>query len=184
MSRIKRLRECYLRHIRLPWRSDVATAQRVIFCVYPPPEELRLRARLGEFELDTNNWGHRWLLYDLTDTFATWLAEQKYAQSYFRDPSMLSGVLDRYRAYLTGAFSSFCRDNNADESAVVAVVGAGSLFGLLKVKEVVDAFAPLVPGRLLVFFPGNNQEGNNYRLFDAYDGWDYLAVLITPECDD
>jgi hypothetical protein len=58
----------------------------------------------------------------------------------------------------------------------------GSLFGFLKVKQVVDELAPLVPGRLLVFFPGS-YENNNYRLLDGYDGWDYLAVPITADTE-
>ena len=63
---------------------------------------------------------------------------------------------------------------------VVAVKGVGSLFGFVKVKEVVDKLAPLVSGRLLVFFPGSF-ENNNYRLLDGYDGWNYLAVPITAD---
>jgi hypothetical protein len=44
----------------------------------------------------------------------------------------------------------------------------------------VDAFAPLVKGRLLVFFPGSFDD-NNYRLLNSYDGWNYLAVPITAD---
>jgi hypothetical protein len=35
-----------------------------------------------------------------------------------------------------------------------------------------------IRGRLVVFFPGE-YEDNNYRLLDARDGWNYLAVPIT-----
>ena len=62
----------------------------------------------------------------------------------------------------------------------MAIQGAGALYGFLKVREVVDDMAPLVAGRLLVFFPGT-YENNNYRLLDAYDGWNYLAVPITAD---
>ena len=58
--------------------------------------------------------------------------------------------------------------------------GVGSLFGFLKIKDVVDTLAPLVEGRLLVLFPGS-YENNNYRLLDGYDGWNYLAVPITAD---
>jgi len=34
MSKIKRLIQSYKKFIEIPWRSDVAAAQRVIFCVY------------------------------------------------------------------------------------------------------------------------------------------------------
>ncbi|SPE51782.1 conserved hypothetical protein [Verrucomicrobia bacterium] len=35
-----------------------------------------------------------------------------------------------------------------------------------------------IRGRLVLFFPGEF-ENNNYRLLDARDGWNYLAVPIT-----
>ena len=63
---------------------------------------------------------------------------------------------------------------------MVAVLGVASLFGLLKVSQVVQDVAPHIRGRLLVFFPGEH-EGSNYRLLDARDGWNYLAVPITSE---
>jgi hypothetical protein len=37
----------------------------------------------------------------------------------------------------------------------------------------------LVPGRLLVLFPGEYNEPQ-YRFLDARDGWNYLAVPIVP----
>ena len=61
---------------------------------------------------------------------------------------------------------------------MIALKGVGSLFGLLKVKLVVDKLALMVKGRLVVFFPGTF-ENNNYRLLDGYDGWNYMAVAIT-----
>jgi len=41
----------------------------------------------------------------------------------------------------------------------------------------IEAVSPSIRGRLLVFFPGERQ-GHNYRLLDARDGWNYLAVPI------
>jgi hypothetical protein len=35
-----------------------------------------------------------------------------------------------------------------------------------------------IRGRLAVFFPGSFDR-NNYRLLDARDGWNYMAVPIT-----
>jgi hypothetical protein len=37
-------------------------------------------------------------------------------------------------------------------------------------------------GRVVVFFPGE-YENSNYRLLDARDGWNYLAVPITLQED-
>ena len=64
------------------------------------------------------------------------------------------------------------------DNPVVALKGVACLYGLLMVSDLVKALAANVPGRLLVFFPGEH-EGNNYRLLDARDGWNYLAVPIT-----
>lgn len=164
----------------MPWHDDAAAAQRVIFCVYNEAEERWLRARVDEFAIATRQAGHEWAIFDLTDTFADWLAAQRYAKSYFQEPHLLSALLPRYLTYLAAAFAAFIKENACGHDAVVAIKGVGSLFGFLKVKEVIDQFAPLVRGRLLVFFPGSH-ENNNYRLLDGYDGWNYLAVAITAD---
>lgn len=180
MSKIKRLIQSYSKYVAIPWRSDAAAAQRVIFCVYNETEELRLRAKIDEFEIATRQSGHEWAVFDLTDTFAEWLAGQRYAKSYFQKPNLLSPLLPKYIAYITDTFEAFLKEKNAGDNSVVALKGVGSLFGFLKVKDVVDKLAPMVKGRLLVFFPGS-YENNNYRLLDGYDGWNYLAVPITAD---
>ena len=182
MSKLKRLAQSYSRFISTPWRDDAAAAQRVIFCVYSETEERGLRAKVEEFELSTRAAKHGWHLFDLTNSFAQWLAPQRYAPKYFQDPELLKSRLPRYRDALDEQFQSFLQDQNAGPNDVVALMGVGSLFGLAKVKDVVDLFAPQVPGRLLVFFPGS-YENNNYRLLDGYDGWNYLAVPITADKD-
>lgn len=182
MNRIKRLIQNYGNHISIPWRSNTAAAQRVIFCIYNEDEELRLRARIDEFELVTRQAGHDWALFDLTDTFAEWLTGQRYAQSYFQNPALLATLLPKYLTFITQQFEDFLKNNGVDAGTVVALNGVGTLFGFLKVKEVVDQLAPKVPGRLLIFFPGS-YENNNYRLLDGYDGWNYLAIPITPDKD-
>ena len=180
MSRIKRLVQSYGKYISIPWRDDAAAAQRVIFCVYDENEERSLRTKIEEFELASKQAGHQWALFDLTNTFATWMAAQRYAKSYFQKPELLPTLLHRYLDYIAAQFADFLQKTAADEESVVALQGVGSLFGLLKVRDLVEVLAPLVKGRLLVFFPGNC-ENNNYRLLDAYDGWNYLAVTITAD---
>ena len=177
MSKIKRLTQSYSKYIAVPWRDDAAAAQRVIFCVYNETEELRLRAKVDEFEIATRAAGHDWALFDLTDTFPNWLASQRYAKSYFEKPNLLLTLLPKYLTYIETEFAAFLQTKGANESFVVALKGVGSLFGFLKVKEVVDKLAPMAKGRLLVFFPGS-YEDNNYRLLDGYDGWNYLAVPL------
>jgi hypothetical protein len=180
VSRVKRLVQSYSTFISVPWRDDAAAAQRVIFCVYNENEERWLRAKIDEFEIVTRQTGHGWALFDLTDTFATWLASQRYAKSYFQKPQLLPTLLPKYLTFIIDEFETFLQNNTSGSDSVVAINGVGSLFGLLKVKEVVDKLAPMIPGRLLVFFPGS-YENNNYRLLDGYDGWNYLAVPITAD---
>ncbi|MBN1549947.1 DUF1788 domain-containing protein, partial [bacterium] len=126
--------------------------------------------------------GHEWNVFDLTDTFAQWLSIQRYLKSYFQKPHLLSTLLPKYLDYICEQFDINIHENKISENYVVALKGVGSLFGLIKVKDVVDKIAPKVNGRLLVFFPGS-YENNNYRLLDGYDGWNYLAVPITADKD-
>ncbi len=181
MSRIKRLTQSSSTYVAVPWRGDAAAAQRVICCVSRETEELRMRAKVDEFEIVTRAAGHEWALFDLTDSFPNWLASQRYAKSYFQKPNLLSTLLPKYLSYIEAEFETFLQDKNVSEEFVVALQGVGTLFGFLKVKEVVDKLAPKVKGRLLVFFPGDMPSPNNYRLLDGYDGWNYLAVPITAD---
>lgn len=180
MSKIRRLIDSYSRFISVPWRSDVAAAQRIIFCVYDENYELQLRAKIDEFEIATNQSGHEWVIFDLTDIFSNWLSNQRYAERYYENPHLISTLMPSLLAYIKQEFEDFIQTNWVTANTVVALKGVGSLFGFLMVKEVVDELAPLVEGRLLVFFPGK-YEDNNYRLLDAYDGWNYLAVPITAD---
>lgn len=182
MSKLQGLINSYAKYISIPWRSDAAAPQRVIFCVYNENDELRLRAKIDEFEIVTKQAGHDWAVFDLTNTFAEWLSMQRYVDSYFKKPQLLSTLSQKYLDYISKEFQQFLRDEAVNENAVVAIKGVGSLFGFLKVKDVVDKIAPLVDGRLLIFFPGS-YENNNYRLLDGYDGWNYLAVPITGDKD-
>ena len=58
----------------------------------------------------------------------------------------------------------------------------GTLFGLARVSSVVEGIKEAVDGRLLVFFPGEHHpENHTYRLLDARDGWNYLAVPLLAQ---
>jgi len=178
-SKITRLISAYSKFISIPWRN-AAAAQRVVFCIYDKNEELNIRARIDEFEIATHQAGHDWAIFDLTDTFAEWLSMQRYSKKYYEQPELLSTLISKYLPFIRQEFDDFLSRVNAGENYVVALKGVGSVFGFLKVKEIVDEVAPLVSGRLLIFFPGS-YENNNYKLLDGYDGWNYLAVPITAD---
>ncbi|WP_310877578.1 BREX protein BrxB domain-containing protein [Priestia megaterium] len=180
MSKVNKLIRSYKTYIAIPWRMDTPAAQRVIFCIYNENDELRLRAKIDEFEITTREYGHEWALYDLTNTFAEWISKQRYAQNYFQKPHLLSTLLPNYLDYIVKDFEEFIQKNEIDNNTVVAVKGVSSLFGFLKVRDVVDRMAPLFKGRLLIFFPGS-YENNVYKLLDGYDSWNYMAVPITPD---
>ncbi len=182
MSRIKQLLNSYGKFISIPWQNDIAPAQRVIFCIYNEQDELRLRAKIDEFEITTKNSGHDWLLFDLTDTFPSWLSSQKYAGKYFEKPDLLPVILHKYLNYITEEFKKFIERENPGENTVVALKGTGTVYGFLRVKDLVEHLAPYVKGRFLVFFPGT-YDNNNYRLLNGYDGWNYLAIPITADKD-
>lgn len=180
MSKIESLLQNYQKHVRIPWRTDAAPMQRVWFCVYDPKDEKTLRIKLDEFELVTIQSSKKWFLYDLTDSFANWLSTHPYAEKYFKNPKLLKTILPNYKSYLLRNIDDCIANRGADAETAFALRGVGSLFGLLKVKELIDSIAPLVKGRLVVFFPGT-YESNNYRLLDGYDGWSYLAIPITAD---
>lgn len=181
-SRVTKLVSAYRQHLSVPWQAGLAAIQRVIFAVYDKTDELRLRANVGEFELATQQTGKQWLLLDVTNSFPEWMAEQEYRDAYFESPEDLAG-------YQTGELTEFVADLNAKLKAritaeagpdtVVALLGVGTMFGLARVSSVVEGIKEAVQGRLLVFFPGEHHpENHTYRLLDARDGWNYLAVPL------
>ena len=181
MTKIKSLLKSYECLIQTPWQKNISPEQRVIFCVYNENDERALRIEIDEFKYVTESASHPWLHFDLTDTFAEWLHTIKYVKEIFHDTDELN-IYPFYLEYLKENFYHFIEDNKAEAEHVIAISGVASLFSLLKVKQVVAEFAPLVKGRLLVFFPGS-YSSNNYRLLDSYDGWGYLAIPIVGDAN-
>lgn len=177
MGKIEDLATVYERHISAPWQRTIAGAQRVMLVVYEKELERSLRARLGEFDQATRRSDHEWQLIDCTAWFAEWMAEDEYREAYFEEPALLTMKLEgefksRAAKRLTDALGE------ANDNTVVAVLGAASLFGFLRISELVREVEQTINGRLLIFFPGTKND-NNYRLLDARDGWNYLANGIT-----
>ena len=181
-SKVAKLVSVYRQHLTVPWQAGLAAIQRVIFAVYDKADELRLRANVEEFALATQQAGKQWLLLDLTNAFPEWMAAQEYRDAYFECPEDLTGyqageitefvhgLVERIKATITA---------EATPNTVVALMGVGSLFGLARVSSVVEGIKDAVGGRLVVFFPGEyHPENHAYRLLDARDGWNYLAVPL------
>ena len=180
-SRVDALADAYTRHVGLPWDRGLAPPQRVWFAVYPKDEERRLRYKVEAFQLattDPKGAGKKWVLVDLTDSFARWLDGEKYRESYFKNPKMMAPKLPRFLDFAAGEVVAAAEAQGADEDTVVAVLGVASLFGFVQVSDLVPRVVSHLSGRLLVFFPGS-REGNVYKLLDAREGWNYLATPIT-----
>lgn len=179
MARIEDLAERYGRHIATPWQRTVAGAQRVLMLVYDKELERTLRARKKAFETATLQAGHDWYEVDVTDAFATWMAANDYREEYFASPQDLQLNLEaEFAEYVAERFRQTLTRPDVTETSVVAVFGVGALFGFTRVSQVLKMVETDIRGRLAVFFPGQF-ERNNYRLLDARDGWNYLAVPIT-----
>jgi hypothetical protein len=182
VSKIDALKNNYKRICGLPWERNVAGAQRVWLAIYDKEDERRLRLRLGLFEEATLATGQCWRHLDLTDAFANWLCSPPYdgfAESYFAAPTKLpQSALAHFKQTVADSIHAAFDDLEAPEESVVALSGVASLFGFVKISEVLPLVEGRIPGRLLVFFPGV-YENHNYRLLDARDGWNYHAVPIT-----
>ena len=179
MGRIDRLAERYKSYIELPWQKDLAGAQRAVFVVYDKADERRLRARKDLFAMATTETGHGWLECDLTCVFARWMAATDYRDSYFESPDDLELKLeDDFLGHVAERVREVLTSSEADENSVVGIYGVASLFGFMRVSELMREIERDIRGRVVVFFPGE-YENSNYRLLDARDGWNYLAVPIT-----
>lgn len=180
-DRVDLLLEQYQKQLALPWRRDLSGAERVWIAVYPPEIERRLSYKIDEFKLATTGAGRRWRHLDLTQSFAKWLSAQEYREAYFEEPDLIGPALDGYAKSLVDDIEAVLKADEVDADTIVALSGIGSLFPMVRVSTLIQGLAQDILGRLLVFYPGTYEHGN-YRLLDARDGWNYLAVPITiPE---
>jgi len=181
VNEIEGLLRAYERFVALPWQSNISGAEKVWFAVYGPPQERRLRMRIAEFDIATRKAGHGWRYCDITDSFAYWMADHKYREAYFKRPQLMTNaVLAGFKSTVIDQIVTALTAPDVDADSVVAVGGLASLFGLVLASDVLEVVAPSIRGRLLVFFPGS-YEHKMYRLLDARDGWNYLAIPITAQ---
>ena len=179
MGKIEDLADKYERHISAPWPRNLAGAQKAIFVVYDKGDERKLRAKRREFEMRTRDAGHKWREVDLTDVFPRWMAQDEYREAYFESPEDLNLKLQaEFIEFAAEQLRIALIETDVDEDTVVGVFGAAALYGFARISEVLRHVEGDIRGRLLLFFPGDHDQ-NNYRLLDARDGWNYLAVPIT-----
>ena len=143
MNQISKLAVKFQRHICAPWQRTLSGAQRVLIVVYPKERELGLRARVGEFEEAARHAGHGWSLVDTSSWFAEWMAGEEYREDYFAEPELLDMKLaGEFKDWAASRLESHL--NRADENTVVALLGAASLYGFLRVSELIRSVEPSI----------------------------------------
>lgn len=179
MSTVEELLAAFRRRLDVPWRPDEPPAGRVWILWYAKEHERRVHGRLGEFSEAARDAGKGWWEFDLAPLFGKWVAAQRWFERAAKKPSTLSTVLPQFEQHLVGQVRTELDQCGPDD--LLVLTGVASLFGLLRSSTLIAQVTDRVPGRLVVTFPGTHQ-GGIYRLLDARDGWNYLAVPI-PSAD-
>ncbi len=183
MARIEDLADRFGRHIATPWQRTVSGAQRVVMLVYDKELERTLRARKVAFETATEQAGHDWHELDISEAFAAWMAADDYREEYFAAPEDLQLKLQaEFPEYVAERLRTILNGPEITNDSVVALFGVGALFGFTRLTHILKMVESDIKGRLVVFFPGH-LERSNYRLLDARDGWNYMAVPISLHGD-
>jgi hypothetical protein len=183
MGCIEGLLTAYKEFLKQDWPPHLSGQEKVWFAVYEPAQERRLLIRIPDFGNATLQADHPWAHVDMRNFFAEWMAGHKYREAYFEDPEALDLALVDFANAAAARVRATLTAPEVSERAVVALSGVGSLFGLTETSDILGQVTPYIRGRLLVFFPGR-YENSQYRLLDARDGWDYLAVPILAKNGD
>lgn len=168
MSEIDDLFRAFEGQLEEPWKINLVGEEKVWVLTYRPESERRLRHRLGTFQTATEAAGLKWQLVDVTNSLEELLERQEYRDEYLRDPAASHGGVRHQLA--DGLISQVdAQLAQADSQTVSALLGAGSLFGLIPISRLIQTVAKNIPGRMLVFFPGS-RDGGSYRLLNTANG--------------
>ena len=179
MSNVEDLLTEFRKRLAVPWRVDETPAGRVWILWYDKSQERRVRGRLQEFRLAAEQAGKGWREFDIAPLFGAWVAQQPWFERLAKHPAALPTVIPEFEDHLAETIRGELSACGANDILVLS--GIASLFGLTRASSLIDKIVASVPGRVLVMFPGAHQ-GGIYRLLDARDGWNYLAVPI-PSID-
>lgn len=178
MNTFEEILAAYGKQVQLPWAEDTPPISRVWVVWFDKSLQRRFTGRLAEFELATLKAGHGWRHLSLSNWFGTWISRHEFFDPLVEQPEELRGLLPEIEESLVRELIntlSSCTSND-----VLAIDGCGSLFGILRISNLVRRVADSIPGRLLVGFPGTYSAGV-YRLLDARDGWNYHAIPIPAD---
>jgi hypothetical protein len=177
MASFDQLIAAYRRHLQLPWATNLSDAERTWVLWYDPSLERRVAGYSIEFEQAAKQAGYGWKQVDIAAIIAHWLASNRHAERLMRRPNEVSALGVELLATLTRTVAAEATAMGSRD--ILALFGAGSLFGFASLASLIESVAPEVQGRLLVAFPGRHETGR-YRLLDARDSWNYHATPIPP----
>ena len=165
----------FRRQVSLPWSQDTARDYRVWIMHYDRALERRIQGRLHDFEALARQYDHGWTPLNLASLVAPWFAAHEMFEGLADQPDELPGLLPDFEAHVVATVRT--RLETLTEKDILALSGAGALFGLMRASTLTEKVAPDIKGRLLLLFPGRHENGV-YRLLDARDGWTYRAIPI------
>jgi len=178
MNYVERLNEALKQQLRHPWSSDYSGGERVWFLVFDPERLRSVLARKPLFQMSVEAAGKRWVEIDVSQLFGEWMGAHRYAEVFYARPNRAKAVPNDFADALAQSIRDRIAEDGVDESTVLVLTGTEALFGITKLSHITRLIEDAVPGRLLVFFPGEFNEPH-YRFLDARDGWNYLAIPIT-----
>lgn len=179
MNYVERLNEALKQQLRHPWSQDRSGGERVWFLVFDPDRIRNVLARKQTFRLTTEAAGKSWVELDLSREFGTWMQAHQYAERYFARPGRATTIPDDFASDLARSITDTIKNQSVGADTLLVLTGTESLFGINKLSSIIRMIEDHIPGRMLVFFPGDYHEPT-YRFLDARDGWNYLAIPITP----
>ncbi len=179
MNYVERLNEALRLQLRQPWTSDKSGGERVWFLVFDPDKLRQVLARKEQLRLTTQAAGREWAEIDVSAAFGKWMANHRYAGRYFSRPNLARTILEDFAQSLVADVTAEIRQRDLGETSLIVLTGTEALYGINKLSHITRLIEDTIPGRLLVFFPGEYNEPL-YRFLDARDGWNYLAVPIVP----
>ena len=179
ISKTDQLLAAFEKVVNEPWATSLSGQEKIWFLVYDPAEQRKMDLRLSDFETATFSVGKRWVNISLKSCFPIWMANHDYKTEYFEDPEALIDQLEAdFKPFVVDFIVNKMIENSCDENTLVALSDISSLFGFIRMSDVLNGCANSINGRMLIFFPGEYDK-NQYRLLDARDGWSYLARPIT-----
>jgi len=179
MTYVDRLNQALDHQLRHPWTNDRSGGERVWFLVFDPDRLRSVIARKDMFRLTTEAHGKRWEEIDISRMFGEWMTQHRYADRYFARPNLANTISGDFTRSLSVEIKTQIAARSIDENTLLVLTGTESLYGIDKLSQITRLIEDAVPGRLLVFFPGQYREPQ-YRFLDARDGWNYLAIPIVP----